>query len=96
MDCFVDLLKEKCCSATRNEKIKLLTLVPTSWSIQKTMEEFSVSQHMVKRAREIKKTKGILGDPYPKKGKDLLYVQKWLKESLHFTNLTSFHACALE
>ena len=44
LDKFIELLKEK-------ENIKLLTLVPSSWSIKKTMEEFIISQYMVKRAR---------------------------------------------
>lgn len=71
LEIFVELLKEKCHSASRKEKMKLLSLVPSSWSILKTMEEFNVSEHMVKRAREVKKTKGILGEPDPKKGKCL-------------------------
>ena len=51
VDKFIELLKEKCHHASRKEKIKLLTLVPSSWSIKKTMEEFNISQYMVKRAR---------------------------------------------
>ena len=53
------------------EKKKLLNLVPSSWSIKKTMEEFNISQRMVKRARGIKSKKGILEEPGPKKGKSL-------------------------
>ena len=64
-------MKEKCNHASRKENIKLLTLVPSSWSIKKTMEEFNISQYMVKRAREIKNKKGILEEPDPKKGKSL-------------------------
>ena len=71
LDKFIELLKEKCHHASRKEKIKLLTLVPSSWSIKKTMEEFNISQYMVKRAREIKNKKGILEEPDPKKGKSL-------------------------
>ena len=71
LDKFIELLKEKCHHASRKEKIKLLTLVPSSWSIKKTMEEFNISQYMVKRVREIKNKKGILEEPDPKKGKSL-------------------------
>ena len=71
LDKFVDLLKEKSHHASRKEKMKLLTLVPSSWSIKKTMEEFNISQYMVKIAREIKSKKGILEEADPKKGKSL-------------------------
>ena len=43
--------------------MKLLTSVPSSWSIKKTMEEFTISQYMVKREREINSEKGILEEP---------------------------------
>ena len=36
-------LKIKCSEASRLEKVRLLTLVPDSWTIQKTAEEFEVS-----------------------------------------------------
>ena len=63
------LLKEKCNTASRQQKIKILTLIPESWSIEKTAQEFNVTKHVVRRAHELKKQKGILSDPNPKKGK---------------------------
>ena len=62
------LLREKIKTSSRQEKIKLLTLVPHSWTKKKTVEFFQVSQHMVKRARQLKKEKGILANPSPKTG----------------------------
>ena len=62
----ISLLKEKVMQATRQDKIKLLTLAPQSWTCQRTMQEFGVAEHMVKRARQLKKEKGILVDPDPK------------------------------
>ena len=38
-----------------NEKGKLLTLTPESWTIEKTMKEFEVSKYLVKKARSLKK-----------------------------------------
>ena len=35
------------------------------------MQEFGVAEHMVKRARQLKKEKGILVDPDPKWGKTI-------------------------
>ena len=72
LDKFVELVKEKSHHASRKENMILLTLVPSSWSIKKTLEEFNISQYMVKRAREIKNKKGVLEEPDPKKGKILI------------------------
>ena len=41
----IALLKEKLKTATRQEKIKLLSLAPESWTQQKTLREFSVTTH---------------------------------------------------
>lgn len=69
MDQFVIQLKEKISSSnTYSDKIKLLTLTPESWSIAKTVQEFGVSEHLVKRARKVKSEKGLLGEPEAKRG----------------------------
>lgn len=78
LDRLICLLKDKCKHASRQEQIKLLTLVPASWTIKKTMAEFNVSEHIVKGARELKKNKGILAEPDPKKVST--EVPKWWKE----------------
>lgn len=67
-DKLVDLLIEKCKVSSRKEKIQLLTLVPDSWSKQKTQKIFGVSEYLVRRARLLKKEKGILSDPDRKLG----------------------------
>jgi len=38
----IEALKEKCAVSSSNEQVKLLTLVPQSWSIQRVVSEFSV------------------------------------------------------
>ena len=41
---------------------------PSSWSISKTCNEFDVSEYLVKKARKLKNSKGILAEPEKKKG----------------------------
>jgi len=38
----IEALTEKCAVSSSNEQVKLLTLVPQSWSIQRVVSEFSV------------------------------------------------------
>ena len=45
------------------EKVKILTLAPESWSISKTCNEFDISEYLVKIARKLKRSKGILAEP---------------------------------
>jgi hypothetical protein len=71
MDELITALKEKVTVSTSQEKLKLLTLTPSSWKIEKTAKEFDVSVYMVKKSRSLKKTGGILADPPRKKGKEL-------------------------
>jgi hypothetical protein len=71
LEIFVTLVKEKIKMVTRQEKIKLLTLTPESWTIKKTIEEFGVTEHLVKHARQIKREKGLLADPDPNRGRAL-------------------------
>lgn len=53
-------LREKCKTSSKQEKIRLLTLAPKTWSIAKTATEFQVTHYLVRRSRELKKTRGIL------------------------------------
>ena len=59
----VDSIKEKLTDCSNYRKMKMLTLAPKDWTIQKTMEFFNVSEHTVKQARKLKKEKGILATP---------------------------------
>ncbi|CAH0556044.1 unnamed protein product [Brassicogethes aeneus] len=71
LNCLIELLKEKCKISCGQEVLKLLTLVPSSWSIQKTANEFGVSTYMVNKARKLKKDYGILAEPEKLKGKSI-------------------------
>ena len=68
LDRLMVLLGKKIVTSTRQEKIKLLTLVPESWTRQRAVQVFGVTDHMVRRSRQLKREKGILADPDPKRG----------------------------
>ena len=67
----MELLKQKCEISSREEKLRLLTCVPDTWTIKQTSEEYGVSNHLVKQTRHLEKEKGILGEPESKKGRTL-------------------------
>ena len=58
-------------TATYPEKLQILTLVPDKWSRQHCAQYFNVSEYLVRQARELKKSGGILTKPNPKRGKTL-------------------------
>ena len=75
-DKLISELKQKFILANRMQKLQILTLVPDSWTIETTVEEFKTSKHMVKRARKLKCENGVLAEPTPKCGKPLSEVVK--------------------
>lgn len=64
-------LKEKLHVSKRQEQIQILTMAPQSWTIKQVMQEFGVSEKMVKTARTLKNDVGILALPKSKCGKKL-------------------------
>lgn len=56
----INKLKEKCSVSEKDEKIKIISLLPDSWSKNKICEEFAVSEYLVRITRELVKTQGIL------------------------------------
>ena len=70
------LLKEKLKMSSTQEKVKILTLAPESWSISKTCNEFDVSEYLVKKARKLKNSKGILAEPEKKERKCIEWWNK--------------------
>lgn len=89
-------LKAKCAVSSRQKQIAILTLVPSSWCIRRTSEEFNVSKYKVKQARGLVRCCGILSEPAQKKANSFLKIQlNWCmsfmktmalswKEGLHF------------
>ena len=65
-------LKEKFNSTVkRSEKVRILTILPKSWSVRKIMKEFGASNYMARQAKQLVQEKGILSNPNPKPGKTL-------------------------
>ena len=64
-------VKEKIMISNKQEKVKLLTLAPDSWSRKRTAEFFNVSEYLVRSARELKKKEGMLAEPNQIRGKVL-------------------------
>ena len=56
-------LRAKISQSTNNEKIKLLTLVLQIGLVIKVVKRFGVSHCLARKARSLKKTKGLLADP---------------------------------
>ena len=72
LDVLVGQLKEKCSmTKSKREQVQLLTIVPASWTIEQVSKEFNVSKYLVKKSRELKKSKGVLFMTETKKGKTL-------------------------
>jgi len=66
-------LKEKYNSLEGNDplKLKILTIAPSSWSVNKIAKEFGASWQLAKKSKELKACKGILADTTAKIGKTL-------------------------
>ena len=67
----INQLKEKFKkeNINRSEKIKILTVLPKSWSIRKIASEFNTTRHTASIAKKIVEEKGVLSDPNPRDGK---------------------------
>ena len=63
-------LEKKYSTAGRSEKIQILTVLPKSSSIRR-VEEFGVSNFMVRKAKQLVREKGILSTPDSKPGRTL-------------------------
>ncbi|XP_065079406.1 uncharacterized protein LOC135702303 [Ochlerotatus camptorhynchus] len=46
-----------------NERYRILTTLPKSWSTYRIMKEFNVSQHMANQAKALQQQKGIMSVP---------------------------------
>lgn len=71
-DMLIDL-KEKFASLSTNDplKLRILTVVPKTWSANKISEEFGCSWQFAKKAKELRVAKGIFADTTLKAGKPL-------------------------
>lgn len=58
-------------SQLRSEKVTILTIFGTSWTIRRMMSEFGCSQRMACQAVQLAKESGIHTSPNPKRGRPL-------------------------
>ena len=67
-----EMIKDKFEVTTdRATQMQILTVLPQSWSAQKIQDEFSVTNYMARKSKELVKEKGILSIPNPKPGPSL-------------------------
>jgi len=71
LDEIIHKMKEKYSSSNRTRTIQILTLLPKSWTIEKTIVEFGASHRMVQQARKLAEDSGILAIPDAKRGRKL-------------------------
>ena len=71
-DRLMESVKEKIGVSSRQENIKLLTLVPTSWTIKDLSSYFGVSESMIKKTRKLKVKKVFLQN----------HIKYWAKKFL--------------
>jgi hypothetical protein len=58
----MDEVKQKCATSSKQEVLKLLTLLPKRWTLQRTAGECGVSKYMVNKVHALKKEQGILAE----------------------------------
>lgn len=66
-------LKHKFKNLPENDPLRVstLTIAPECWSIRQIAEEFQASYRMVKQAKDLRKSSGVLAIPPLKKGRNL-------------------------
>ncbi|XP_063223012.1 uncharacterized protein LOC134531252 [Bacillus rossius redtenbacheri] len=67
-DELIKKLKDKCAVAGKEMKVKIISLLPNSWSRLRITQEFNVSDRLVKLTRDLVKDQGILPELGKKKG----------------------------
>jgi hypothetical protein len=76
-----------------NEKYRILTTLPKSWSVYKIMNEFGVSQYMANKAKELQQEKGIMTTPERKPSRASLGEDILSKVHDFFNNDDISRAC---
>ena len=69
LDQLMASIKEKLNSSEMShaDKVQALTLVPSHWTVEKTVNYFGVTRYSVLQARKLLQTEGILSRPEPRK-----------------------------
>ena len=66
-----DMIKQLKETQEKSVKVQILTVLPMSWSIKKIESEFKASNYMVRKAKALVKSGGILSTPNPNHGHGL-------------------------
>ena len=64
--------KQKLSVSDFKEKVKILTLVPLSWTVPKVESYFNISKHLIRKARSTLSSNGILSDGETESGSNTL------------------------
>lgn len=71
-DDLIKKLQTKCSISYKEDKIKIISLLPNSWSRAKISNEFQVSERLVKLTRHLVKVQGILPELQNKNASNLI------------------------
>ena len=83
LDQLMKLVKEKMIISKRADKLQLLTLVPSTWKVEKICQYFSVTHYMVKQSRQLLQSQGILSKPTLEKEDQLVRKPStWLQNTI--------------
>lgn len=89
-DCeIVSQLREKFLTATRSEKMQILTVLPKSWSVKRIQKEFNTTNFMARQAKELVKEKRVLAMPDLKRGHALAEQTVHLVHSFYQNDMVS-------
>lgn len=69
LDRLMHMIKAKIEHSDKEVQLKLLTLVPESWTIKEIQEFFSVSNSMARKSKQLRDVKGLLPEISKKKGR---------------------------
>ena len=73
----------------KSDKIQVLTVLPKSWTRSKVVEEFGVSEYMVRKAKKLVSEKGIMSTPNPRLGKVLPKTTADLIDTFYYSDKIS-------
>ena len=69
----IEQLKEKFKNTElESEKVKILTVLPKSWSEREVADTFETTRHKARVAKKLADESGCLADPNPKKASNKL------------------------
>lgn len=71
----IEALKTKCVVANQEDKVRIISLMPSSWSRSKIAQELQVSERLVRSTKDLVKEQGILPRQNLRQGRPALSEQ---------------------